>query len=449
MITKKIPIFLFVFVVLLSVAACNSTPVTKSSQTIIVPTLTPITKTPAPLPTIELLSASTMTALPTRTPLPASLPKFLLDSYIVLFNTDNNLYFQDGNSSPIKLAERISNPFSFSKLSDDNQKVVFQKDNKNIYSINTDGTQEKIIVPNNWLAALEAGTKLDNLSFVPETHLLFFEAVLCKEKSASSLCSSTIFLIDTDTGNIKKLGDFGLVRQESNLARNIEISPNGKMIAIGTMDGLKLFTLDGNMVRENILPFMPSKPDMPFPSLFWLPDSSGLVVILPDKNRPDPFYVDGMAPAYTIWRYKLDDNSTTRIPFDLPMAGTFEVSPDGNWIVYGGISPAATELYLGNLMDGSTKIFGNDLRRNFAWSPDSKHFIHGGEVVISFDKPPLYGGAGPAWVDADHFTYIDIPENNPLIQKERILIGEIRGDEVYYYELGLPSLGLMTIKPKQ
>ncbi len=409
-----------------------------------------MTQTAAIVPTATIIP----TVLPTEilaVPSPTSLPLFPLNGYVMLFTKDGDLYFQDGVDTPSKLAHipgksYPSPPYIF-RLSDDEQKVVFYQNDGNIYSINTDGTHEQIIIPNDWLASLATGALRGVLEFIPKTHILFLEAVTCKEKSSTSLCSTTIFLADTDTGKIRKLADLGLAR-EPGISENIQFSPNGKMVAIGTTDSIKIFTLDGKSIRKNILPYTPIQSNVLFPSLFWLPDSSGLIVAIPDKSRNDPFFVDGTA-AYTIWRYTIDSNTTVQIPFDPPAAGALSVSPDGNWIVYGSISPVATELYLGNLADGSTKTFGNDLHKNFSWSPDSKHFIHGQAVVLSFDKPFVYGGAGPGWVDSNHFLYYDIPANNPAIQQERILMAEIRDDEVYYYELRIPYPGLVSIKPKQ
>jgi hypothetical protein len=89
------------------------------------PTFTP----PVAFPTFESLPTQiTPTALPTMTPLPASLPKFPLDGYIMLFTKDGDLYFQDEEATPVKLSH-IGDPnyqsYYSPRLSDDNQKVVF------------------------------------------------------------------------------------------------------------------------------------------------------------------------------------------------------------------------------------------------------------------------------------------------------------------------------------
>ena len=407
---------------------------------------------------------ATTTALPTET-LPISTPTppplFPLDGYVMLFIKDGDLYFQDGDNLPVKLTHlgetsydpKFSDDAQLSYLhpmiSDDNQKVVFSRSDDNIYSINTNGTQEQIIIPNDWLTTpFDAGTKIGIVQFIPGTHQLLLETHLCNLQHRPP-CANSIFIADTDTGEIKRLADFSLnYHSYDSAARNIAISPNGKMLAVGTLDGTQILTMDGRFIHRNILPYKSGTPDdISFLYLSWLPDSSGLIVALPDKIHPDDFYIGG-ASAYTIWRYTIDDNSTVQIPFDPPVAGSLSVSPDGNWIVYGVVSLAATELYLGNLTGGATKTFGNDLFSNFSCSPDSKHLIHGQAVVLSFDKPPVYGGAAPVWVDSNHFIYRDEPVNNPTIQQARILIAEIKGDEVYYYELGLPP-GLVTIRPKQ
>ena len=105
--------------------------------------------------------------------------------------------------------EEVNHHPYFPRLSDDNQEVVFAgEDGSNIYSIKTDGTQEHIIIPSNWLTSFEAGTKLGAVSFIPNTHQLLFETVLCKAQEPRFPCPTSAFLADIDTGEIKKLADW-------------------------------------------------------------------------------------------------------------------------------------------------------------------------------------------------------------------------------------------------
>jgi hypothetical protein len=365
----------------------------------------------------------------------------------MLFNKDSNLYFQAGNNPPIKLAQNEKNPYDPfpPELSSDNKKVVFSQDDGNIYSINTDGTTEQIIIPNEWLNSQETGTRIDALKFIPRTHLLFLQTVLCKSKSSASLCSASIFLADADTGKIRNLADLGLVLQNDDLSPNIVISPDGRMVAVGTLDGVKIFTLDGRIIRNNVLPYKPDSNYGFFSSLFWLPDSSGLIVALPNTNYHDPIL--GETTAYTIWRYKIDSNSIDQILLDPPPLPIFlQVSPDGKWIVYGNLYPSP--LYLGNLINGHTQVFGADQTPNFYWSPDSKHLIDRDIVFTSFGQPFVDAGVSPEWIDSSHYIYIISPPDNSPPYPERVLIAEIKGNAIVYYESGLLHPSFVTIKPK-
>jgi Tol biopolymer transport system component len=367
----------------------------------------------------------------------------------MLFNQDGNLYFQDGNNPPIKLAQNEKNPYYsfplYPELSSDNKKVVFFRDDGSIYSINTDGTAEQIIIPKEWLNSQETGTSIDALKFIPRTHLLFLQTVLCKSKeSYESFCSASIFLADADTGKIRKLADLGVVLQNDDLSPNIVISPDGRMVAVGTLDGVKIFTLDGRIIRNNVLPYKPSTKYVLFPSLFWLPDSSGLIVALPNTIYHYP-ELDGTA-AYTIWRYKIDSSPIDQILLNPPPNSFFQVSPDGKWIVYGNFNPSP--LYLGNLINGRTQVFGADQTPSFYWSPDSKHLIDGDIVFTSFDQPFVFAGVSPKWIDSTHYIYSISPPDNPSAYPERVLIAEIKGDAIVYYESGLLHPSFVTIKPK-
>jgi Tol biopolymer transport system component len=251
-----------------------------------------------------------------------------------------------------------------------------------------------------------------------------------------------VFLADTDTGEIKELADLGSISSNAFIGigyREIKVSPDGKTFAVGAMDGTDIYAMDGRLIRENVLPFVPNDSStIDYPSLFWLPDSSGLIVA-----TPDTIYSTESCdlPAHTLWRYLIETNAATPIALELPPAmDTFEVSPDGNWVVYGGYCEPS--LYLGNLINGQTKIFGEGMRNlQFFWSPDSKRVMLGQRrVTTSFYKPPVsIEGYSPQWVDANHFISIE----------RNYLIGEIAGDEIVYYDSGISYLDvILAMKPK-
>ncbi len=329
----------WIFLILL--AACGITgpqPAGKATETIVT-TVMPFPQTPT--------SAPMFTPFPTfvpagPTPLPTLLPKFPLDGYVMVFVKDGDLYFQDGNNSPIKLAHiETKNGFPDSPgLSDDNQKAVFVQDDGSVDSINTDGTKERTVIPNGWLDSFLPGTQIAGLNFIPHTHQLYVETVQCKPQSPPALCPTSVFIGNTDTGEIRKLADLGSVLGNvpgteyfEDQHTNVVISPDGKMLAVGTIDGVEIFSLDGKILRRNVLPTTTSKPYISFPYLSWLPDSSGLIVALSNVIYHDYYFGD--IAAYTVWRYTISNNAAEQILLDPipPVNGAFRVSPDGRWVV--------------------------------------------------------------------------------------------------------------------
>jgi hypothetical protein len=161
--------------------------------------------------------------------------------------------------------------------------------------------------------------------------------------------------------------------------------------------------------------------------------------------------------VYTLWRYSLADNSTTLISLDPPIIERyFEVSPDGNWILYYG-NPY--DSYLGNLANGNTKFFTHLLTQmGFSWSPDSQHFMLAGGTVASFDKMFYSRLEANSWIDANHFSIRNAVPFPPVTQvAEKVtgyehfhnIIGEINGDEIYFFESEVVVSDLILIRPKR
>jgi len=408
--------FLWLFFIILLVACGTVSPKQAGNATSTsAPTFTPITPTASEMATITpyaLPDTPTPATLGlVATPVPGPLPLFPLDGYVMVFVKNGDLYFQDGTNSPVELTH-VGNKSSYHAISDDNQKVIFSRGDGNIYSINSDGSREETIISkilNKWPQELiQPGIVQGIEGFVPGTHEVLFETVKCESEKFESPCSMSLFLADTDTVAIRKLRDFGLSAQLNSQSRTVEVSPNGRMVAVGTADGMDIVTMDGMIIRHNILPYKPSTSTVLFPSLFWLPDSSGLIVALPnafyDSNAFSHY------PASTLWRYTIDENIARQIPVDPePPGDNFRVSPDGKWIVYGGIGTEGKDVlvFLGDLADGHVQVVGQNYSFYFFWSPDSKHFISsttdtflGAVDVSSFI--PIYQ-VDHQWIDARHF----------------------------------------------
>jgi hypothetical protein len=431
--TGKRVVWIVLMIILAACGPASPGPVSPSA-----PASTPVQPTATRRPTVTPVTPSpTVSATP--------LPYFPLDGYVLLFVRGGELVFQEGTHAPVEVAH-IGDAYYPYVLSDDNQWVVLYSPYSYAYdntatAFKTDGTGKRRLYPGDWPDKnLLWATQLGLVQFIPGTHKLIFSTHLSDSYVTSTTCVSSIYLDDLDTGGIVKLADLGYsgsLQHESFL-----VSPNGKMVAVMTTSSVDILGLDGRLIRHNILSYKASTPDLLFPILSWLPDSSGLLAGLPNAVLDSAAL--NFLPASTIWRYTLASDRAVQIPVDPPPPmGTYRFSPDGKWIVYGWQGDGS-EVYLGDLADGSTRIFGEAVQASFTWGPDSRHFIasSAGYVLGSIDTPKLtsimnYGG----WVDGDHFLWLGL---------DRTRMAEIGPGGLVLYDLGIemdPGTSLF-IRPK-
>jgi Tol biopolymer transport system component len=394
---------------------------------------------------VALPAMTTVTSTPIHTPLSESLPKFPLNGYVIAFIENGNLYYQNGDNQPEKLThvgEAVGPP----EISYDNNKILFSRENKNIYSINANGTDERIVIPSDWIISLKLEAKdiFWNYQFIPYTHKLLLETYACASREFRSLCATRLFIADTDTSEIKELADVGEAHQQNSQDENIVISPDGKMIAVGTMQGINIFTMDGNVLRKGILPYESVKPNLPW--LSWLPDSRKMIVALPDGIYDAQGY-DGVT-GYSIRSYSVDDNVATQVPISpSKITKYFDISPDGKWIVYGGFSYWDADLYLSNLATGETQLFNQDVQPSFSWAPDSRHFAYGTGLqnIATIDNPTAYYNCSLIdWIDVSHFTCEIYSKDGNFIA----VMAEINAEGIVIYDLGFDKNNARSISLK-
>jgi len=354
----------FWIILITLLAACATLPPTSQPTTYpagtmtSAPTLTPVLETP--------------TALPTPSPTP--LPSFTLDGLRVAYIIKGNLYVQDSGGQPVQLTNSGADRAPL--FSDDGQKIVFYRgkinDNNNVYSVDADGSQEQALITTDWLTVLGLGTKAGHLAFVPGTHQLLFNTYLCSPQEPANVgCTTGLFLTDVDAGKIKELlaprlgGHLPWNGNSSWDGNYFQVSPDGKLLSVAVSGHIDLFSIDGQVIRRNIMTYTRSAPDELLPSQYWLPDSSGLVVALPAET--DFGFAYGTTPTYTIWRYTLAGNVATQIPFDpSPMWVSIDCdylihfSPDRNWGIYKRLANNV-QLYVGNLNDGHSQLYAQHI----------------------------------------------------------------------------------------
>jgi Tol biopolymer transport system component len=211
----------------------------------------------------------------------------------IAYIKDNNIYFQNSEGQPIQLTHsgKDQNP----TLSDDGQKIVFYRGEKkdDAYSINADGSNEQLIITIKSLPVLGQG-EIRALTFVPDTHFLLFNTYLCNPHVFlynASDCTVSTYSVDTDTGRISGLlaGLSGNAMQE----RNFENSPDGRYISVATSGYIDIYylssePLDSHVAYQNAIVYLRTEPDEYFPRQYWLPDSSGLMAIVPTDKSNEP-----------------------------------------------------------------------------------------------------------------------------------------------------------------
>jgi hypothetical protein len=402
----------FILLLALTLAACTP-------EFIPAPTMTPFpTATSAPTftfattPTSSLTPAS-LTLLITSTPtlLPVSAPPIGLHMAYIM---GGNLYFQDGSNPAMQLTNSGEDWLPI--FSDDGEKIVFMR-GKEIHSINTDGSQEQVLVTNEILRAIDSSYSVSTgflgLTAVSSTHLLLFST----QDFDGTLWHGDLFVVDTDTAEIKRL----LLPEQGG---DFYVSPDGKSIAIDTTEQIDVIDIRGETIYRNLLTYISSEPIFLSPGIHWMPDLTGLVVILPVPT----YYESNEPPDYTVWHYALDGTPGKQVSLDPLPRGHYmaKVSPDGNWIIYNNYKQSA--FYVGDLRTGHTELYESQLYVDYydwSWSPDSKHFIYkaAGKLYLgSMTESPVVIGSGGflGWVDSNHYLYYE---------DKTIVYGEIGGGQ--------------------
>jgi hypothetical protein len=434
-ISKRVSIISSLIIILLIAcgnppAASNLTPTINTinvNSTALSPTSTLRVQTLLASPTSTLSATETSLAL---TPTPTRLPFMALDGLRTVYTTsDGNLYIYDGGKSAIQLTQGVkeSTEYRPSLISDDGQKIIFYRAGESsldsVYTINADGTGEQMLVNPASLSVFskeyDEFATLFSLAFVPGTHLLLFNTYQLSNFDPETsgwqpIVGNDLFVVNTDTSEITQL-------KVPSQGGNFLAAPNGKWVAVQTLDHIDVIDVQGQMIHRNLVTYTKSEAHVVVP-MSWTSDSQELI-ILPSEI---PLFVGGVPIVRNIWRYPLDGSSGIEIKLTpSPVYNSYAVSPDGNWIVYsydsGGLDPNTTSgVYLGDLHDGTSHLiyvpppnentgFVDVPNYYNAWSPDSKNFVFHDFLIfmgnINGEIVSLGWGEGIlGWIDDKHYV---------------------------------------------
>jgi hypothetical protein len=412
------------------------------------PSLTITPDSPTPLLDRQIFDAwqtQVAQATPIRTPVvPTYSPK-----YPLVYVKDGNLYFQSSKDQSLQLTkdgkvyQQANNSGEIERnaiLSEDNQIIVFfrGKTGNDMYSIYSDGSQERALVTSRTTLLTGKGD-IYTPHFVPGTHLLLFNTYLCEPKKGLydyADCTIDLYSIDTDTGKINDVVRNINGNSMSMWEVDYAISPNGEYVAMAGDGHVNIYQRAASHFQiafPNVLSYPITLGDEYVARQYWLPDSSGLIIIAAaDGQANEP----ATPPAYYVaYRYTIGNKQAVPISMSNPILWNNQhddwcLSPDMNWILYtsneSGDFKDNYQYYLENLRDGRTQVFTPwwDLF-SCEWSPDSRHFAFTNTpaVIVSIDGQPVpIGGYFGGWIDATHYYYSVIEKDNRTIT---IYIGEL------------------------
>ncbi|HEX9618457.1 MAG TPA: hypothetical protein VGA03_13675 [Anaerolineales bacterium] len=235
------------------------------------------------------------------------------------------------------------------------------------------------------------------LNWIPGTERLVYGAFPTYDEGIFIYVPDQVYQVDAGTGR-------GSVLFPAGTGGELVFAPDGKSLAILRLDSLSLYDLEagGRPAPVDLLYHAIGFGEYYFyPPVWWAPDSSRLLVALPQDREYTP------SVPISLWEVPADGSEPAELAEFTGFAPSFKVSPDLSRLAYWNAPPESNdrELHLANV-DGSEDVlyttgFLVDL---LEWAPDSQRFVYttGG----SEDARTLLGDicAGPVEL-ADFLAY--------------------------------------------
>jgi hypothetical protein len=342
--SRKFIILLLTGVVLATMLACNIT-----------------TVTPSPEPGVVTDSPEAI--------LPPPAAAFLRVAYIKSGNVW--IWTEGGSSMQLTYSGDAAGP----KLSSDGLLVAYNR-NGELWEVNADGSGERVLVDATYLASLVVtpgdSVVVNTITWFPGTHILAFDTLTIAGEAGYRIQRFDLNSLNADGAAnmviaLRAPNEGGIVYFSPDLTTLALVQP-GKVLFLGT---------SGAYLRDGLsFPTVLTYSEwMYVPTLVWLPDSSGVRVVVPAH---DP----------------LGDPSEVTTVWDVPVSGTASVldsfiaapafasspvlSPDARKVLY--LAPSGGNYTLqvrefGGLDTGFTYASAGEIGI-VDWSPDSIRFVY-------------------------------------------------------------------------
>lgn len=398
------PRLLLFFIVLLLAACSPSAPIPDQAEvaTIVASTLEAVGEEPAPQPDRPDAPSDSTSDAHTSPPV-----------LTVAYTHDGNLWSLSGTEAPVQ--RTAVGDITSLLLNDDGHLAVYvrslEEGGQELHSLDLLSGSDRLLFAQSDLDALyppNPGAILrfdtSNLQFLPESHRLLF-STRYEYEGPGARPNLDLLHLDADSGEWRSL----LGVDEGG---RIFLSPDGTTLTLTTPTSIRFATVDGAALggeRLTFDPVMTYSEYAYFPQVVWLPDSQGVLAVIPS---PDPFAPDSSA---TIWRIAVSGPEPVALQtfsgslFMLDAFGRVWIDPTGEQIALLQTAGDGGERALSIApLGGSTSTFiaEGSLEWN-GWSPDGLLFSYrtlGTDATLMVASSEgllaeIPGGIALAWVD--------------------------------------------------
>jgi hypothetical protein len=370
-------------------------------------TITP-TPSPTPLPT----------ATPTISPTALPMPRLRILFYSL---SEGSLMILDSTETPISLRPLVESPVDPStspiRFSGDGDWIVFLGLgelflNDRVFSVNADGTRFQTLLSGEKTNQLEIFSEsvlelgIPNFALVPGTSKMLFTLEVVFVQGNQRLLYD-LFSLDAKSGRLNRIFpiDKGGIPFPS---------PDGRKLALTRCETVFLTTINGKIIRPDILPISKIDNRCQDPAIVWAPDSSNFGAIVRSEKESLVWSVDSATGASTLLGNleqkingvlspsldciadpSLTGDSYTSFPYFEPIAGSMNLrllkmagstfisfSPDGkHFAFYKSDNRSAESLYIGSLDGQFACISIGSAKKYFRWINNSQFVYLLGKTI--------------------------------------------------------------------
>jgi putative hemolysin len=334
--------------------------------------------------------ASAVTASPHPTPKPSGLR--------VTYFKDGHAMLWIGDKGSRILAEASIDEL---RISDDGQAVAYLGTDSTgvygLYSVNADGTSVRLLVPRDYLQAMQPAGQIVSFDFAPASHTLYFVTDQYDLQRVDAENTSPAIVFGAGKGGF------------------FSFSPDGQWMVLYHPNELVLTHPDGSAARQ-AFQFPPEfSYTMVGPEIVWKPDSSGFSVV--SASGPQ-----GEADSMTVWFIPEAGQALKQMAYAGPYGAN--LSPDGRSVVYLYFQHEPVDVHV-VAPDGKDTTCGTYSSKKYpainflGWAPDSQSFLLNLSSDARLMDPHLCSaGKSPVkltdtehaypvvWVDAEWILFI-------------------------------------------